>query len=103
MWNPKSKINKHKTETLIQKTDGHQKGGGLGEKREGTKKYKRAVTKQSRGVTYSVRNTVSDTGTAAHGARPALDLPGDHLLSYLNVSALCHIPEINILLNVNCD
>ena len=66
-------------DTEREQIDGWQKRGGLraGERGEGIKKYKLAVTKQLQGCKYSIRNIVDNIVITMYHARWALGLSGE--------------------------
>ena len=60
----------------------------MGEKGEGIKKYKLAITNSHRDIKCSIGNIVSNSIITMYGVKWVLDLSGDHLVSYINAQAL---------------
>ena len=81
MWNLKNKVNKWNRNTLIDTEDklivARWEGiWGLGEKGEGIKEYKLAITNSPGGVQYSLGNIVYNTVITIYGVRWVQDLLG---------------------------
>ena len=99
--------NKHKNQKHRhrEQTDGspEERGvGGQSEKSEGIKMYKLVVTKSSWG--YGIGNIVNNIIITMYSASCLLEILGEnHFVKCMIVYPLSCTPEVNIILNVNCN
>lgn len=74
---------------------------GPGEKREGIKKYSWQLQSSHGDVKYSTGS--SQQHCDHHMWCQVGTSQGDHSVSYINVPPLCCPPEMNVILNGNCN
>ena len=100
-WTNKAEKNPHR---YREQSDGCQIGGllwGWVKKVKAFRNTNWQLQNSHKGIKYSIRNIVKNIVMSIYGVRWVKNLSRDHLVSYINVKALCHTSESNIIVNGN--